>query len=181
MNMTALWLISFSLLVLLILIFYTFRPKKEEAKPSLLLFNMLESPFTKEEKRFFKALHEVVQDDADILAKIRIHDLLSASNVPGANNFVRRWLYLRRIGARQFDFILCKPETFSIMAVISLNEKSDSRETRDTAIAEEVCRNAGIPFFEFTTAEQYNIFQIHARIYGMDNKIIDTLPEEDST
>ena len=102
------------------------------------------SIFTPAERSFYGVLKDVIKDNAEIFAKIRVADIIAPSKQFDRSN---RQKAFNKISGKHFDFVICDKKTLSVLCVIELNDSSHNsakRIERDEFL-KEVCRSADIP------------------------------------
>ena len=72
-----------------------------------------------------------------------------------------------RISSKHFDYVICAPDTLSVLAAIELDDKSHSkgkRADRDRFL-ERACSAAGLPLHRFKAAATYKISQVRGVLF----------------
>lgn len=112
--------------------------------------------FTKAEILFLSVLDQSVSDRYRILWKVRVADVITPTN--GMDR--KRWqIAFNRISAKHFDYVLCKKDTFEIVAVIELDDKSHTTKkaiARDLLL-ESACESAKLKLIRFPAKSSYQV------------------------
>jgi hypothetical protein len=74
--------------------------------------------FSPAERSFFGVLSQAVNDRAVDFEKVRVADVLSPSKGMSRSNWQKAF---NRISAKHFDYVICSPDTLSVLAVIELD------------------------------------------------------------
>jgi len=137
------------------------RPKPEllETYP----YTKNENPFSASEHSFFATLDQAVGDRFKILGKICIADIAVLKKLSDRSARKRAQ---DRIAGRHFDYIICSRHDLSVVAAISLDDKScdhPDRKERDTFI-EGLCDAMSLPFFRFYAGDEHAVPEIRSKI-----------------
>ena len=115
------------------------------------------------ERSFYGVLKQAIENSFDIHAKVRIADILT----PVKGNTKSAWQQaFNRISAKHFDFVLCKPETLEVVAVIELNDsshKAKSRASRDEFVSS-ACESAKLRLIMFPARSSYSVAEIRGLV-----------------
>lgn len=109
------------------------------------------------ELRFYRALHEVVQDRYLVMAKVRLADLIEAEE--GFHSTAGR-----KISQRHADFVLVTKRGLRIAAVVELDDKSHlapEQQIRDAYLADAL-HAAGVPLIRFPIYKRYDTALLRA-------------------
>lgn len=100
------------------------------------------SILTKHEQSFYPTLLKAVAGDYQIMAKVRLRDIVRLENDPP-----ERDRHLGRLSCRHIDFLLCEPLTLKPLLVVELDDKShDKPFAKDNdRYKNELFINAGMP------------------------------------
>ena len=104
------------------------------------------------ELSFFKVLELVVKDNAHIVVKVRVADLLSPHKGMTRSNWQKAF---NSISSKHIDFVICDKTNLKPLCAIELNDKSHqrkSRRLRDEFITK-AFESARVPL-EFITARR---------------------------
>lgn len=109
---------------------------------------------------FFRALLTAAPEEAVILAKVRISDLLYV--VDQRSNFGS----FNRISAKHVDFVILDKRSLEPRAAIELDDSSHRREDRRSrdAFVEAAFEAAGLPLLRFPVSRSYDIGSLGSRI-----------------
>ena len=154
------WLIFLALLVLVVLAVFA---KKGGSKDEF-LYEKNGPLFSPAERSFFGVLCQAVRDDAVVFGKVRVADVLGPSKGLGRSNWQKAF---NRISSKHFDYVICSPDTLSVLAVIELDDKSHSnakRADRDRFL-ESASSAAGLPLYRFKAAAKYNISEVRGVLF----------------
>lgn len=154
------WLILF--IVLIALVFLTLRRNKSRTEDSS--YEIKRQLFTPAERSFYGVLNQAVRDDAVVFGKVRVADVLSPSKGLGRSAWQRAF---NRISAKHFDYVICSPDTLSVLSVIELDDKSHSqgqRFERDRLI-NDACAAARLTLHRFNARATYNIQEIREAVF----------------
>ncbi len=125
--------------------------KLKELKPYI----KRKSIFTPAERSFYGVLRDVIKDNAEIFAKIRVADIIAPNKQLDKSHWQRAF---NKISGKHFDFVICDKKTLSVLCVIELNDSSHNsakRIERDEFLRE-VCRSANIPLLFWKAREGYS-------------------------
>lgn len=168
------WLILLALLVLAILAVLA----KQGGNADDLLYEKNEPLFSPAERSFFGVLGQAVNDRAVVFGKVRVADVLRPSKGMGRGNWQKAF---NRISAKHFDYVICSPDTLSVLAAIELDDKSHSkgkRAERDRFL-ETACSRAGLPLYRFKATATYNIREVRNVLFPTPEEVAEeiTSPE----
>ncbi len=128
-----------------------FKIKNKEIVPYI----KKKSVFTVAERSFYGVLKEVVGENADIFAKIRVADIITPNKKLERSDWQKAF---NKISGKHFDFVICDKNTLSVLCVIELNDSSHNsakRAKRDEFL-DFVCRSAGIPLLFLKARSGYS-------------------------
>lgn len=83
------------------------------------------------ELAFFSVLREALGNDYHLFAKVRLADIVNVQRGLSGQHYYRAF---NRISAKHVDFVVCDPNTFRILGVIELDDRShrsDNNQQRD--------------------------------------------------
>jgi hypothetical protein len=120
--------------------------------------------FSPAERSFFGILDQAVKDQAVVLGKVRVADVLRPPKGVGRSNWQKAF---NRISSKHFDYLICAPDTLSVMAAIELDDKSHSRGKRAERdhFLEKACSGAGLPLHRFKAASTYSIQEVRGILF----------------
>ena len=115
--------------------------------------------FTPAERSFLGVLNSVLKDEASILGKVRVADIITPAKGLPRSHWQRAF---NKISSKHIDFVLCNKNDFSILCAIELNDKSHNnhkRKQRD-AFLEKACEAASLPLVQFKAQAGYSIDEV---------------------
>ena len=129
--------------------------KEFKVKPGISPYTRKKSVFTVAERSFYGVLKEVVGDNADIFAKIRVADIVSPNKKLDRSDWQRAF---NRVSGKHFDFVICDKNTLSVLCVIELNDSShnSARRMQRDEFLQFVCNSAGIPLLFLKAKSGYS-------------------------
>lgn len=136
-----------------VLLFFVFvlPARHTSAKP----YERLPSILTPPEQHFYRVLSSVVKEQAIIMAKVRVADLLKVRRSINKKHF---WSYFSKISQKHIDFVLIDPQTFTTLCAIELDDKSHlnlDRMKRDRFV-NQVMAQTDIPLYRFKVKRKYD-------------------------
>lgn len=149
------WLILIFVLIALVFLILKRGKARTEDSPYVIKKQL----FTPAERSFYGVLNQALGDDAVVFGKVRVADVLSPSKDLDRSTWQRAF---NRISAKHFDFVICSPDTLSVLSVIELDDKSHSqskRSKRDQLI-NDACSGARLTLHRFNARATYNISEI---------------------
>ncbi len=149
------WLILLAFLVLVVLAVLAKKGSSADEFP----YKKNELLFSPAERSFFGVLNQAVSGKAVVFGKVRVADVLRPSKGLGRSNWQKAF---NRISAKHFDYAICAADTFSVLAVVELDDKSHSKghRTKRDRFLDSACSSAGLPLHRFKAAATYNINEI---------------------
>ena len=120
---------------------------------------------SKAEQTFYRILLQGLGDQYFILPKVRVADVLHPEK--GLSKSVWQTCF-NKISAKHFDFVMCSPNEFEIIAAIELDDSSHNRATRKKRdkFLNEACESANFPLIRIAVREIYAVQEIKAAILG---------------
>lgn len=108
---------------------------------------------TRSELAFFRVLREVVNNDWEIFAMVRIADLLT---IPRGTEKHRSWL--NRILSKHIDFVICDSDTLEVLVAIELDDASHQQAARieRDRFVNAAFADAGLPLLRVPVADSYD-------------------------
>lgn len=103
--------------------------------------------FSPAERSFLGALTQAVGEDARILAKVRVADVVTPQK--GLSRSDRQRAF-NRIAGKHFDYVLCRNDDLAVVCAIELHDGSHRRADRQQrdGFLERVCRAADLPLLQ---------------------------------
>lgn len=151
------------LILLIVIVFFVFIAsaslKKKGADSEDLPYTLNKQLFSPAERSFYGILNQAVKHDAVVLGKVRVADILSPSEGLGRSSWQKAF---NRIASKHFDYVICAPDTLSVLAVVELDDRSHakgSRAERDRFL-DAACAAAGVDLHRFPAAASYRISEV---------------------
>jgi hypothetical protein len=131
--------------------------------------------FSPAERSFFGVLNQAAKDDAVVLGKVRVADVLRPPRGMDRSNWQKAF---NRISAKHFDYVICSPDTLSVLAVIELDDKSHSKSKRAKRdrFLETACSGAELPLYRFNAAATYNIHEVRNVLFPPPKELAEGSP-----
>jgi len=109
---------------------------------------------TTNERRFFEALQQALNEQVLIFTKVRLADLITVSPAIPPQQFYN---YFNRINAKHFDFVLCNRHSKQVECVIELDDRShqQARTIKNDRFKNEVCQQIGLQLIRFNSQQHY--------------------------
>lgn len=145
---------------------------KQRGRAEDFSYKINEPFFSPAERSFFGVLNQAVNDKAVVFGKVRVADVLRPSR--GMSKSKWRSAF-NRISSKHFDYVMCYPDTLSVMAVIELDDKSHAkakRAERDRFL-NSACAGAGLPLHRFKAAGAYNVSEISSILFPSPDKVVE--------
>ncbi|SET26457.1 Protein of unknown function [Nitrosomonas marina] len=147
----------------LLLFFFSTLVKSIKAKQANITYRSVSNLFTPAELSFYHVLKKAVSEQFEIFGKVRIADVIQ----PGKHLNQKSWrIAVNRIQSKHFDYVICDPETLTIMAVIELddaNHNAENNSNRDRLV-NEICQSANIQLIRFDTKSAYQVGYVREAI-----------------
>lgn len=137
-------------------------------------YEKIEPLFSPAERSFFGVLSQAVRDNAVVFGKVRVADVLRPSKGLGRSNWQKAF---NRISSKHFDYVICHPDTLSVLAVVELDDKSHSnnkRMERDRFL-DSVCLGAGLPLHRFKAAANYSMSDVRDVLFPSAQEAVEDL------
>jgi very-short-patch-repair endonuclease len=139
------------------------------SRPSDYPYEAYDSLLSAAERSFFGVLQQTLPPQFTPLAKIRLADLLRVQRGLSAQ---RRSAAFNRVSSKHADFVLCASDTFRVVAVIELDDKShrgEARQRRDQFL-DGALAAAGIPVLHVAAQRSYSVADIRTRLQSFLTK-----------
>jgi hypothetical protein len=124
---------------------------------------------TRSEIAFYRALFAGVGGLYLIAPKVRVADVLKA---PRDKNRRAAASAFNRISQKHFDFVLCDPQTFTVLAAIELDDRSHEspdRRARD-AMLDRAANDAGLALLRFKARASYTVDEIQKTFAALSDE-----------
>ena len=121
--------------------------------------------FGESELKFHEVLQEAVGDEVVLMGKVRLADILTVKKDTEGS----RWRSaFNRIQSKHLDYAACDPETYAIVFVVELDDRSHEQKDRQErdAFVEAALAHAGVPLYRFPVEESYSVKEIRKQIFG---------------
>lgn len=154
------WLILLALVVVLVL----FALRKRSGTPGDFPYDLKKQLFTPAERSFYGILNQAVKEDAVVLGKVRVADVLSPSKSLDRSSWQKAF---NRISSKHFDYIVCSRDSLSVLSVIELDDKSHTKESRAERdrLIEGACAAAGLTLHRFKARATYSISEVREVLF----------------
>lgn len=131
---------------------------KKRIIASRIAYVPLNNLFTPAELSFYHVLKQSVSDAYEVFGKVRIADVVQPKKSLSSKLW---WIAFNRISSKHFDYVICDPETLSIVAVIELDDSSHlkGKTIKRDRFVNEVCRSANVKLIRFK-AKKYHVNQV---------------------
>jgi very-short-patch-repair endonuclease len=142
-------------------------------RPSNYPYESYDSLLSPAERSFFGVLQQALGREFTPLAKVRLADLLRVQRGVSAQ---RRAAAFNRVSSKHADFVVCLSDTFRVVGVVELDDKShrrDARQRRDQFL-DAALAAAGIPVLHITAQRSYSITDVRSRLQSITSGHIPT-------
>jgi len=122
-----------------------------------------EALLTQAETAFFASLQLAVGEDFILFSKVRLADVIEVR--PGLVNKFRMRAF-NRICGKHLDFVICDPDSFTVLGAIELDDKShqqSNRRQRD-AFIDKALSAAGIPILHMPAQKRYSALKLRGQV-----------------
>ncbi len=119
---------------------------------------------TPAERSFYGILMKAVNSRVSIFSKVRVSDVVAPEKGLGRSGYQKAF---NRISSKHFDFVLCKPDDLSVLAVIELDDSSHQKQERKArdSFLEEVCKKAELKLFRVKAKRAYTVDEIRTLLF----------------
>ena len=135
-------------------------------RPSDYPYEHYDSLLSPAERSFFGVLQQALQGEFTPLAKVRLVDILRVHRGLSAQ---RRAAAFNRVSSKHADFVICASDTFRVIGVIELDDKShrgESQQRRDQFL-DAALTAAGIPVLHVPAQRSYSIQDVRNRLASL--------------
>jgi len=132
--------------------------------------------FSAAERSFYGVLSLACADKAIVFGKVRIADIIE----PEAKLNKSEWqTAFNKISRKHFDYVLCKPNDLSILAVVELDDQShnSTKQKERDALVEGACLKAGLVLHRFKASNNYSVTSCQQQIFP-DSSVTDCSPKQ---
>jgi len=126
-------------------------------------YDPAEALLTAAERAFYEVLIDAIGDDFDILCKVRLADVIVVR--PGLSQRFRMRAF-NRISAKHLDFVICDPESYVVIGVIELDDRSHLREDRRERdeFIDGALEAAGISILHMPAQRRYSALKLRDQV-----------------
>jgi hypothetical protein len=109
--------------------------------------------FTYQERKFYERLVEVIGNEYQVFAKVRMADVVWLANEP-----VNRKYHNNQIQCKHFDFVLCDKAFLKPALVLELDDSSHDKFNRQESdeFKQQVCEMVGLPLVRVKVQQSYS-------------------------
>ena len=135
-------------------------------RPSEYPYEPHDSLLSPAERSFFGVLQQALQTEFTPLAKVRLADILRVQRSVSAQ---RRASAFNRVSSKHADFVICASDTFRVVGVVELDDKShrgEARQRRDQFL-DAALAAAGIPVLHIPAQRSYSVPDIRSRLASL--------------
>lgn len=138
------------------------RTMGKQKKPPL-PYRSRERLLTPAERSFLGVLERAVEGEHRVMAKVRMADVIRTKSGLGPSE---RQKAFNRIQSKHLDFILCRPDDFSIAGVVELDDSSHrkSRRRERDEFVDRALASAGIPVSRFPAQHGYSVEEVRSAL-----------------
>jgi hypothetical protein len=119
--------------------------------------------FTAAERSFFGVLEQALGGEYRIFGKVRLGDLVApAKGMTKSQSATAR----NGINQKHVDFVLCRPDTLTVVAVIELDDASHGRKDRGERddLVDKALASAHLPVVHMPTRQAYTLAEVLAAL-----------------
>ena len=127
--------------------------------------------FSAAERSFLGVLELAVSDKYRVLGKVRVADILTPAKGMDRKNWQ---IAFNKISAKHFDYVLCCKESFRVIAVVELDDKSHDKpksKARDKFL-ESACKSADLYLVRFPAKAFYVVNDVTDCIENVINPAV---------
>ena len=153
----------FLVVAIALIVFLAIVCQRADRDSGVLRYQRLDALFSPAERSFLGVLDQVTKHEFRVFAKVRIADELNPRKGLRKPEWQRAF---NKISRKHFDFVLCNPNTLSVLCAIELNDKSHgekARQARDAFLLD-VCEAVGLPLIMLDAKQSYAPAEISAKI-----------------
>jgi len=135
-------------------------------RPSDYPYEPYDSLLSPAERSFFGVLQQAVGSSHTPLAKVRLADILRVQRGLSAQSRIAAF---NRVSSKHADFVLCASDTFRVIGVVELDDKShrgEARQRRDEFL-DDALSAAGVPVLHVLAQRSYSIADIRGRLQSI--------------
>lgn len=150
-------LLAFAFFALIIISVLKVRGAAEGAEE--VVFETRTELFSPAERSFFGVLEQAVAGEFRVIGKVRLGDLIQPAKRLTPK---RRTILRNRVQQKHVDFVLCCPDSLSVVAAVELDDVSHRRRARADrdVFVDKALISAGLPLLRFSARKGYVVAQI---------------------
>ncbi|WP_052713086.1 DUF2726 domain-containing protein [Pseudoalteromonas rubra] len=143
----------FLILIPFLLLVFIAAAKKKKGSPDSLVYEVVGSVLSPAEISFYKVLQSILTDEAIVLSKMRVADVM----LPVTSDKSLWQVSFNKISRKHFDFVICKSTDMSVIAVVELNDKSHNKKNRQDRdeFLQQACDSAALPIVFIQASRTY--------------------------
>ena len=163
-------LIIFGIIIVTLLIVLKLLPQllgNAKGQPAEMpVYEAIPSLFSPAERSFFGVLKQAVAADYEILAKVRLADIVRPIRNPSRSGWQSAF---NRITSKHIDFVLCDKEQLRVVAVIELDDRTHEKFERNVrdGFVDSALADAAIPILRVTARQNYSPAQIREQVQNI--------------
>lgn len=122
--------------------------------------------FSQAEFSFYRVLQQACGGRYVVCPKVGLGDLLYVQKGTEGGQAWRN-----KIDRKHVDFVLCDPQTMTVIAAVELDDASHgsaSAQKRD-ADKDKACRDAGLQLLRFPARKSYNLEEVRAKLAEIES------------
>jgi len=128
--------------------------------------------FTPVERSFYYVLSQASEGDAVIFGKTCVSDVLRT--IKGLNVSDKQKAF-NKISARYFDFVLCRPDDLTVVAVVELDGSSHKSKLGKLGklpdrFLDSACDAAGLTLHRIKAKKSYNVSEVRRALFPRSGK-----------
>ena len=120
--------------------------------------------FTPVERSFYGILCQAAQGRAIVFGKVSARDVLKAQN---AKLNIKTVIACRRVAQQHFDYVLCKHDDLSVIAVVALDDEApqSAKGLKQDKLLDAACISAGLNLHRFKMRNRFNLEEVRQTIF----------------
>jgi len=157
------WLVLVGFVVIVLFLTLSRRGSSTDDYP----YEPQEVLFSPAERSFFGVLSQAAGDEAVIFGKVRIADVMKPRKGLSRSDWQKAF---NRISAKHFDYVVCTPDTLSVIAVVELDDRSHAKKKRIERdhFVENACSSAGITLHRVKARAAYKLVELRELIFPLE-------------
>ncbi len=124
--------------------------------------------FSPAERSFLGILEQAIGDEYRAFGKVRVADVVDVKSMSDRRVWQRAF---NRISAKHFDFVLCRNDDLTVLAVVELDDGShQSKKSRNRdAFLVGLCDAIGLPLIQVPAQRVYSLSEVRATLMAAIN------------